>query len=184
MNSPCHHEAPDPRVEHLAAWLRDQGDDAPGLVEGAVKLLGFDALLLERGDQQHRLHRVGHALAHEIHQIPKACVGRQATCVAAVLREVERAVAMLRRVGGGLDVGDRHPMADYERFAKMADELVSLLAVAEHDERQRAMMVVRARELIADLEEGLVRVEDANPEDPLWAGLDPPRGTIFEQEIG
>ncbi|GMV27620.1 MAG: hypothetical protein AMXMBFR58_36510 [Phycisphaerae bacterium] len=180
MNETCQHHPADSRVERLATWLREQGDDAPGLIESVARAIGLDVLLLERGDKQHRLHRVGHALAHEIHQITKACVGRQAACIAAAVREVERAIVVLRRVRGRLDDGDRHPMADYARFSRLADEAVSLLAIAERDDRQRAMMVVRARELIADLEEQLVRVEDANPDDPLWAGLDPPSGTILE----
>lgn len=184
MNNTCVRQPADPRVERLAAWLRVQGEDGPGLVEAAMRLLGLDALLVQHGDQQHRLHRLGGALAYEIARITHACVGRRAACIAAAVREVERAVAVLRRVRGRLDDGDRRPMADYARFSRLADKVIELLTVAEHDERKRGMYVVRARELIADLEEGLAKVEDANPDDPLWAGIDPPRGTIFEQEIG
>lgn len=182
MTDICQHHPADPRVERLAAWLRDQGDDGPGLVESAMRQLGLDALLLERSDPQFRLHRVGDALAHEIARIPTACVGRQALCIAAATREIERAVVVLRRVRGRLDDCDRHPMGDYARFSRLADEAVSLLSVAEHDERQRAMLVVRARELIADLEDGLREVERADPEWSGWAGLDSPLGMAFERE--
>jgi len=172
----------DPRVEQLTDWLRDQ-PDAPGLLEAAARAIGFDALLLpQRTDPQQRIHRLGGALIYEIGRIPDACLGRQPTCTAAAIREIEAAVVALRGVHQPADSTDRHPMADFAEFTHVADKVVALLAIAERDPRQRAVLVVRARELMADLQEGLLKVEDADPEWTGWAGIDPPRGSVFERD--
>ncbi|MFT7624363.1 MAG: hypothetical protein ACI9WU_003550 [Myxococcota bacterium] len=53
------------------------------------------------------------------------------------------------------------PEADY--LVQLADAIIATRAVAERDERQRAMMVVEARELFERIEAGLIAVEDADP---------------------
>ena len=68
------------------------------------------------------------------------------------------------------------PDADY--LVQLADAVIATLAVAEHDDDQRALMVVEAGELVERIQVGLVAIEDADPTWPGWGGLTPPRGTV------
>ena len=68
------------------------------------------------------------------------------------------------------------PRPDADYLVQLADAVVATLGVAEHDEDQRALMVVEARELVERIEVALVAIEDADPTWPGWGGLTPPRG--------
>lgn len=172
---------PDPRVERLAGWLRGQ-PDAPGLLEEAARVLGFDALLLDvYGDQQHRIHQVGDALVHEITRIPIAGFERQRASMAAVIRALELSVEALRRVRGPRGRTVRDPMANYAEFIRLADRIVILLAVADRDD-YRAMFIDRAKELIGDLATALDKVEGADSEWSEWEAVDSARGSVFDRD--
>jgi len=70
------------------------------------------------------------------------------------------------------------PRPDADYLAQLADAVIQTLAVAEHDDSQRALMVVEARELVERIEAALVAIEDAAPKWPGWGGLAPPRGPV------
>ena len=69
---------------------------------------------------------------------------------------------------------------DYDDLSRLGDEVISAIAAAEHDERQRAFMIVESRELVERICEALVKVEDADPRWPGWSAIDPPRGTLAD----
>ncbi len=68
------------------------------------------------------------------------------------------------------------PRPDADYLVQLADTVVATLAVAEHDEHQRALLVVEARQLVERIDLALVAIEDADPTWPGWGGLTPPRG--------
>jgi len=71
------------------------------------------------------------------------------------------------------------PFPHSARFDDLAQELLALLATAEHDEGERVLLVSYARELVEQLGEGLRRVEEADPKWWGWASLPPPPGSRF-----
>ncbi len=97
---------PDPRVEQLARWLRRQAD-APGLLEAAADAIGFDALVLDRGDAVDRVRRVGSALVFEIGKLPRACGdSRRRTCITMAIRVLEDVLHAVKKAELRRAIGD------------------------------------------------------------------------------
>ena len=74
---------------------------------------------------------------------------------------------------------DDLPFPNAAKFESLSQEILALLATAEHDEAERVLLVSYARDLIDDLGEGLSRIEESAPEWWGWASIPRPPESRF-----